>query len=121
MNRRISIIPPSQSSVVSNNLMTRYTYLIASIIVLVSCKYQTTNQSNHSDTLQKVAKADTINTKLPSGKKNDLREFGDRVNVLGDFDGDGKVDTVFESYISKLTGKETRKIFDSTDWDNNVD
>jgi hypothetical protein len=50
----------------------------------------------------------------------DLRKFGERLNITGDFDGDGIKDTVFESYISEFTGKETYKILDSTDWEENM-
>jgi hypothetical protein len=65
--------------------------LITSIIVFVSCNYKTVNQTSNSDTLKKLIRTDTINTKLPSVKKNDLREFGERINTIRDFDGDGKV------------------------------
>ncbi len=38
--------------------------------------------------------------------------WGERMIVVGDFDGDGKQDTLYERYISKLTGKETNKDYD---------
>lgn len=44
--------------------------------------------------------------------------------VIGDFDGDGRQDTLYEKYISRVTGKETNKDYDfsgselgdGTDW-----
>jgi len=54
-------------------------------------------------------------------RNSERKIFGERLNMTGDFDEDGKKDTIFESYISALTGKETFKILDSTDWEENVD
>jgi len=48
------------------------------------------------------------------------RLFGERLNISGDFDGDGKKDTIFESYISEMTGRETFKTLDSSDWEENI-
>src|SRR5436190_2134600 len=52
--------------------------------------------------------------------KQGPERFGDRLNISGDFNGDGRTDTVFESYISSLTRSETSKELDSMDWENNV-
>jgi len=38
--------------------------------------------------------------------------WGERMKVVGDFDGDGAQDTLYERYISLLTGKETNKDYD---------
>ncbi|GAB4489108.1 MAG: hypothetical protein OHK0019_06300 [Saprospiraceae bacterium] len=38
--------------------------------------------------------------------------WGERMTATGDFDGDGAQDTLFEKYISRLTGKETNKDYD---------
>ncbi len=64
---------------------------------------------------------DTTKSLVIVNKKSDQKIFGERLKLPGDFNGDGKIDTVFESYISKLTGKEDFKILDSTDWESNVD
>ncbi len=64
---------------------------------------------------------DTTKSLVIVNKKSDQKIFGERLKLPGDFNGDGKIDTVFESYISKLTGKEDFKIHDSTDWESNVD
>jgi hypothetical protein len=81
------------------------------------------NGPNKSNTLQykdsflkQNADSDISLTNTNSGRKI----FGERLKMTGDFDGDGKKDTVFESYISELTGKETFKILDSTDWEENM-
>ena len=50
--------------------------------------------------------------------------WGERMIVIGDFDGDGRQDTLYEKYISRVTGKETNKDYDfsgsklgdGTDW-----
>lgn len=50
--------------------------------------------------------------------------WGERMIVVGDFDGDGTQDTLYEKYISRVTGKETNKDYDfsgselgdGTDW-----
>ncbi|MCB9251317.1 MAG: hypothetical protein H6605_02525 [Flavobacteriales bacterium] len=44
-----------------------------------------------------------------------------RFSITGDFNGDGEPDTIFESFISGLTGKEIPKIADSLDYENNLD
>jgi hypothetical protein len=38
--------------------------------------------------------------------------WGERRKVIGDFDGDGALDTLYERYISRVTGKETNKDYD---------
>ncbi|HET6994490.1 MAG TPA: hypothetical protein VFI06_05895 [Chitinophagaceae bacterium] len=45
----------------------------------------------------------------------------DRLKISGDFDGDGIIDTVYESYISSLTDKETLKTLDSSDGERNME
>ncbi|UAY52409.1 hypothetical protein [Ferruginibacter albus] len=62
----------------------------------------------------KKAIAITDSTQSPYSK------FGKRLSITGDFNGDKIIDTVYESYISSLTGKETSKIMDSVDWENNI-
>ncbi len=48
-------------------------------------------------------------------------EFGERFSIVGDFNGDKTIDTLYESYISSLTNKETNKILDNQDWEHNID
>ncbi len=38
--------------------------------------------------------------------------WGERTSIVGDFDGNGTQDTLYEKYISQLTGKETNKSYD---------
>jgi hypothetical protein len=40
--------------------------------------------------------------------------WGKRMKVIGDFNGDGAQDTLYEQYISRLTGEETNKDYDFT-------
>jgi len=62
-----------------------------------------------------------IQPKATTSKIIDIGNFNDRLKISGDFDGDGITDTAYESYISELTGKETFKTLDSTDWERNVE
>lgn len=51
----------------------------------------------------------------------ELKEFGDRKWIIGDFDGNGTSDdTLFESYVSRLTGKETYKVLNNTHPEENI-
>jgi hypothetical protein len=72
--------------------------------------------TSSTDTKNNVTK-DTLSL---SNNKLEKRIFGERLNIAGDFVGDGKKDTIFESYISDLTGEETFKTFDSTNWEENI-
>lgn len=47
--------------------------------------------------------------------------WGDRATLTGDFDGDGIQDTLYEKYISQLTGKETNKDYDFAGMEKEVD
>lgn len=82
------------------------------ITTIICCNQQDNNKTTAVDSL-------SINNQAGT---NPLRkEFGDRYSIVGDFNGDGKVDTVFESYISSLTNEETYKKLDNTDGEINID
>jgi hypothetical protein len=65
---------------------------------------------------------DTILIDLPCEHCNFATRYrtGYRIQISGDFNGDGKTDTIYESYISALTGAETYKDMDSIYWEENV-
>jgi hypothetical protein len=46
--------------------------------------------------------------------------MGERFKVTGDFNGDSIIDTVYESYISAISGRETYMDMDTTDWEENI-
>lgn len=48
-------------------------------------------------------------------------DLHDRLFIVGDFNGDDQPDTLFESYISALTHRETSKVLDSADFYHNID
>jgi hypothetical protein len=50
-----------------------------------------------------------------------LGKIDDRFSIVGDFNGDNVQDTLFESYISSITNKETPKLLNSEDYDKNVE
>ena len=89
---------------------------IVSITLLFSC--------NTAINEKKSTEADAVSTgQGPNGEpeKYSFEKFSDRLKISGDFNGDTKIDTLFESYISSLTQKETSKRLDSTDWEKNVE
>jgi hypothetical protein len=49
------------------------------------------------------------------------KEFGERYFISGDFNGDKIIDTIFESYISRKTRRETYKTLDANDQGNNLE
>ena len=71
------------------------------ILVLVSCKHHEAKKeiSGTTDTVKASA------TKIAPPEY----EKGDRFKLAADLNGDGKKDTIYESYISELTGQETFK------------
>jgi len=82
------------------------------IMTIFSCIQTDNNKTITVDSLSISNQTDT----------NSLRkEFGDRYSIVGDFNGDDKVDTIYESYISSLTNKETYKKQNNKDWENNLD
>ena len=82
------------------------------IATIFSCNQTDNNKNIPADSLSISNQADT---------NSFHKEFGDRYSIVGDFNGDRKVDTVFESYISSLTNKETYKKQNTVDWENNLD
>ena len=82
------------------------------IATIFSCNQTDNNKNIPVDSLSISNQADT---------NSFHKEFGDRYSIVGDFNGDRKVDTVFESYISSLTNKETYKKQNTVDWENNLD
>lgn len=81
------------------------------ITTIISCTQNGNNKTSSELTLSINKNADT----------NSIKEFGDRYSIVGDFNGDKMVDTVFESYISSLTNKETYKKQNTVDWEKNID
>ena len=82
------------------------------IATIFSCNQTDNNKNIPVDSLSISNQADT---------NSFHKEFGDRYSIVGDFNGDRKVDTVFESYISSLTNKETYKKQNTVDLENNLD
>jgi hypothetical protein len=90
-----------------------HTIFNASLIVFgISCHTLPDENKSSVDTLGIKKSADTTFTK---------KEFGDRLSIIGDFNGDKIIDTLSESYISSLTNRETFKTLDNQDWENNID
>jgi hypothetical protein len=73
-----------------------YGFLVCSLFI--SCQLGSTNKESLDSNETQMDAPDTI--------------FTDRLMISGDFDGDGKVDTLKESFISSLNGKEIHKYVD---------
>jgi hypothetical protein len=82
------------------------------IMTIIACNQKSNNRTTAVDSLSVNNQTDTVSIQ---------KEFGDRFSIVGDFNGDGKTDTVYESYISSLTNKETYKKLDNQDWEHNID
>ena len=64
----------------------------------------------------------TVLVNIPESKGNITPKYrmGERFKLAGDFNGDGIIDTIYESYISAKSGGETYMDMDTTDWEQNV-
>jgi len=98
------------------------------LLLLLAC--QTRKEQNKTgaefvvrmDSIKQVQQ-DSIRTVSLKQKKQELFDslaaivkakpvWGGRMKVAGDFDGDGIQDTLYEKYISQVTGKETNKSYE---------
>lgn len=97
----------------------KHTLAIAALLFLLAC--QTRHEQKPS--AEVWVKLDSI-AEAASRQKKEARfdslaaiaqskpVWGERKTVVGDFDGDGVRDTLYEQYISQLTGQETNKGYD---------
>lgn len=74
---------------------------------------------NQTDNIKTIT-VDSLSISNNTDTNSLRKEFGDRYSIIGDFNGDGNKDTVYESYISSMTSKETYKKQDNEDWENNI-
>lgn len=102
--------------------------LIGLLLLLISCQTRQKSEQSDAEILAKADSLQRIRQDSIATAKEKLREqtrldslaaivkskpiWGSRMTVMGDFDGDGTQDTLFERYISRLTGKETNKDYD---------
>lgn len=77
----------------------RYLQVLMIIISIFGCQSKTTNKLESME-----SKGSQIETKSDN--------FSDRLMITGDFDGDKRIDTLKESFISSIDGKETNKYSD---------
>jgi len=111
--------------------MTRLLPILILAILAVSaasCGNSGRGSIKNDSTKKSFSKVDTItsaDTSTPlSGEQLDstfiakLKPiFGYRFVIKGDFDGDGKTETLVEHFFDRLTNKETNKFYDSLDYD----
>lgn len=91
------------------------------VVILYSCNSRIeSTQSIHADTVQTVGSDTSLGTDDPVTTGHGTAKFGDRFSIVGDFDGDGMEDTIYESFVSQLTNLEMPKEFDVDDWGRNV-
>jgi hypothetical protein len=60
------------------------------------------------------------NVSVTKNEKPIVTKLDERYSIVGDFDGDQIMDTIFESYQNSKTKKEINKTHNSLDWDNEV-
>ncbi len=100
---------------------------LLNMVFLIACQ---TKQKQHKPNEERVKVDSILQAKKDSIERNEQRQkalaktdsiaaivktkpvWGARKTIAGDFDGDGTQDTLFEKYISPLTGKETNKSYD---------
>lgn len=104
--------------------------LVIGLLLGLSCQTRQEQNSTEgilmlSDSLQQLRR-DSI-AAAETKRRNEARRdslaaivkakpvWGERMEVTGDFDGDGIQDTLIEKYISIVTGKETNKDYDFSD------
>lgn len=101
----------------NNSIIFTYSFLLlCSLIFLCNCKKTTkkedqTNLSHHA-----VSMEDSLNARFDSLVKNAVPVMGYRFHVTGDFNGDGKQDTLIEKYTDSLRVTEVAKYDSAFDY-----
>jgi hypothetical protein len=87
------------------------------VLVITGCN------SKAVDKTVGTAQDSTMPEKRVAGSTLDAAaaDIADRLKITGDFNGDGRTDTLYESYISAKDRAETRKRWDTLDWERNVE
>jgi hypothetical protein len=94
----------------------RFVTPVLFFVVIFSCK-----SPDKKTDKQSVSKAGNTNKSDTSLKKIVIPVFGYRFVITGDFDGDGKKETLVEHYFSGIDNKETNKFYEGIDYDELVD
>lgn len=97
-------------------------FFIFTLLLLFSCNWDQENKSlTSNDSLPQDAtfipqvNADSLRAEILKTLPADYKTiFGYRFIIQGDFNGDGKKETLTEHYASSADGKETNKFYDST-------
>jgi len=88
-------------------------FLIVLILFFSSCNDDDVNIGK-----QELGKPKKSQAALKTNKtKKPVPVRGYRFVIIGDFDGDGKKDTLTEHYFSRVTGKETNKFYQNMNYD----
>jgi hypothetical protein len=107
-----SIFTTASSPTVRGNFITtmkKSMFTIIMAILLIACNSTGSQKNNtlQSDSLiQSVSKAE---------------QLANHFSIVGDFNGDKILDTIFESYKSSITNKEIPKDFDSEEAEKNIE
>lgn len=89
-------------------------FIIGFVICFFSCSGKTTVSNKKSKKMNELKDYQSIDS-------SQMKQLGDRLFVLGDFNGDKINDTIFESYISLVDHKEAYKILNSFDFEDNLE
>ena len=92
---------------------TKHTAVVFMGLILIGCHLTGSERKTSSLSQDSISVRPTDSTRTPKLDK--------RMTIVGDFDGDGRQDTLRESYISALTNEETPKQYDSVDYLRNMD
>ena len=65
--------------------------------------------------------SDSSSNNVEAKENTTHKELGERFSIVGDFNGDGITDNIYESYISSLSNKEAYKVPDNQDWYRNIE
>ena len=85
------------------------------VLILIGCSHVDQDKGASS------AYQDSIPVHQADSIRAPITKLDNRLTIVGDFNGDGKQDTLHESYSSTLTNKEIPKQLDSVDYMRNMD
>lgn len=93
----------------------KHTAGIFAILILIGCHHADRDRGASATSQDSIPGPQTDSTRTP------ITKLDNRLTIVGDFNGDGKRDTLRESYVSTLTNREMPKQLDSVDYLRNMD
>jgi hypothetical protein len=102
----------------------KYIFSAAILFLLASCKDSKASKDSEATTKKAVVKENVAGDKKAQDSLTPI--FGYRFAIWGDFDGDGKRESLTEHYYSRRDGREAYKFYDNVEndydiWDSVMD